>query len=195
MKLSIIALVITLLFLNFSVDLVIGGLSDITFKQVCKDSINVCKWKKGRIPKEGKRCDTVVGGKDECIVFVYARDRDGLWVEFEFESLGEDFEDEELNDGYDPQLSLSGDNISVVLQDGFNDNSVQTGVEYILTIGYSSDKLEWEKPQNLFVGDQQEDTEFGSTIPFSANDIVVGYNKKGATYVFLRNEDGAVTTN
>jgi len=133
----------------------------------------------------GRNDNTVAGGKDECIVFIYFRNSEGLWVEFEFESLG----DFELK-GYDPQVSLSGNTIAVGLKNGFNNNGVQTGVVFILTAQIGSDALTWEKTQTIFPPEDVDGAEFGSNVAIAGNNMVVGYNKEGAAYFYTRNNEG-----
>merc|ERR1712238_384977 len=86
------------------------------------------------------RFGTSVGISEDGEVIVVGSGSEGLWVEFEFESLG----DFELK-GYDPQVALSGNTIAVGLKNGFNNNGVQTGVVFILTAKIGSDALTWEK--------------------------------------------------
>jgi len=129
--------------------------------------------------------NTVAGGKDECIVFIYVRNSEGLWVDFEVESLG----DFELK-GYDSQVSLSDNTIAVGLKNGFNRNGVQTGVVFILTAKVDNDVLTWEKTQSIFPPEDVDDAEFGSNVAISGNNMVVGYNKEGAAYFYTRNIKG-----
>ena len=139
------------------------------------------------VVKTARNDNTVAGGKDECIVFIYVRNSEGLWVEFEFVSLGDC---ELISYCHDPQVSLSGNTIAVGLKNGFNNNGVQTGVVFILTAKIAGDALTWEKTQTIFPPEDVDGAEFGSNVAIAGNNMVVGFNKEGAAYFYTRNNEG-----
>eukprot|EP00751_Fragilariopsis_kerguelensis_P012684 CAMPEP_0170778866 /NCGR_PEP_ID=MMETSP0733-20121128/12644_1 /TAXON_ID=186038 /ORGANISM="Fragilariopsis kerguelensis, Strain L26-C5" /LENGTH=370 /DNA_ID=CAMNT_0011122367 /DNA_START=362 /DNA_END=1474 /DNA_ORIENTATION=+ len=133
-----------------------------------------------------KNANAVFEGREECIVFIYVRDSEGLWVVFESESLGYF----ELT-GYNPKVSLSGNTIAVGLKNGFNSNNVQTGAVFIFTKEkVDNEAFTWKRTQNIFGPEDLSDLNFGRNVAISGNNMVVGHNTEGATYFYTQNKKG-----
>jgi len=125
----------------------------------------------------------------EVIVSVVSRSNDGTWTQFDSLSLGT----YPLIGPNGQVLSFLGDSfLAVGTANGSNDSSEITGTVQVFKSNES--KSEFQLMQTLTASDGEAGDDFGSSITFAGDVLVVGAlqgnNGSGAVYFFVLNDEG-----